>query len=146
MLNKRGKIEDDGCQFRCNAVEDAHHIFVDCARYTGWQKKAADDLRKKTEMKLIEKGVEEAAHEGLLTAAMSIFSHNDTIWPLKHTFYHLGHLAPLEKLLPNKAVNSKLENITGSHDHFIMNTIKMQANMVVLHTEVLLETSAKHKI
>ncbi|KAJ6543598.1 hypothetical protein DFH09DRAFT_928429, partial [Mycena vulgaris] len=93
--------------FGCNVIEDAHHLFVECERYTEWKDKAAETLQAKTEMKLIELGVEETARERLITAAKFLFSREDSIWPLKHTFYYLGHIPPLEPLLPTSAVETK---------------------------------------
>jgi hypothetical protein len=43
----------------CDAIEDAHHIFVNCARYEDWRAKAAEELEKSTSTKLLEKGYEE---------------------------------------------------------------------------------------
>ncbi|KAJ7774186.1 hypothetical protein DFH07DRAFT_800602 [Mycena maculata] len=99
-LAKRNKIESEQCRFGCDAAEDMHHLFVDCKRYSDWRVKAAEELTKKTEKKLNEKGVEEAAQKRLLSAAKSLFSRNDDIWPLKHSFYYLGHIPPLDSLLP----------------------------------------------
>ncbi|KAJ7500598.1 hypothetical protein B0H11DRAFT_1714535 [Mycena galericulata] len=107
-LHKRGKHDSDLCRFGCSAVEDAHHLFVDCVRYADWRSKAAKELTKKTELKLAEKGVEEAARQRLLTAAKSLFSSDDTVWPLKHSFYYLGHIPPLEPLLQYDTLASGL--------------------------------------
>ncbi|KAJ7104689.1 hypothetical protein C8R44DRAFT_640066 [Mycena epipterygia] len=100
VLNGRGKIDDDRCRFGCEAVEDAHHLFVECDRYKEWRRKAAEELTKKTELKLTEQGVEEGARKDLLTAVKFMFDYNEQIWPLKHTFYYLGHIPPLDALLP----------------------------------------------
>ncbi|KAJ7694633.1 hypothetical protein B0H17DRAFT_931520 [Mycena rosella] len=107
-LYKRKKIEDDGCRFGCNAVEDMHHLFVECGRYEVWREKATEGLIIKTTMKLDEKGVEETARERLLKAAKSLFARDDTVWPLKHVFYYLGHIPPLDRLLSKGAVESSI--------------------------------------
>ncbi|KAJ7491047.1 hypothetical protein FB451DRAFT_1023142 [Mycena latifolia] len=108
-LFKRKKIDDDGCRLGCEAVEDAHHLFVECGRYSEWRGRMAEELKTKTETKLIEEGVEETARKGLLQAAKSLFRRDDEIWPLKHTFYYLGHIPPLEALLPNDAVDGTIK-------------------------------------
>ncbi|KAJ6595497.1 hypothetical protein DFH09DRAFT_1072475 [Mycena vulgaris] len=74
--------------------------------YQEWRMKATEDAVLKTMMKLEEKGVEETARNGLLKAAKLLFARNDDIWPLKHTFYYLGHIPPLEGLIPINAVNN----------------------------------------
>jgi hypothetical protein len=33
-LQSRGKLDTPNCRMGCNAIEDMHHIFVDCPRYT----------------------------------------------------------------------------------------------------------------
>ncbi|KAJ6607833.1 hypothetical protein B0H10DRAFT_1817044 [Mycena sp. CBHHK59/15] len=105
---KRKKIDDNGCRFGCNAVEDTHHIFVECGRYESWRVRAVEDLWKKTTMKLDEKGVEETARKGLLTAVKFLFARNDDIWLLKQSFYYLGHVPQLDKLLPTGAVQNAI--------------------------------------
>ncbi|KAJ6530474.1 hypothetical protein DFH09DRAFT_1093520 [Mycena vulgaris] len=105
-MYKRKKSNDEGCIFGCNAIEDAHHIFVECRRYREWRTKATEDVVMKTTMKLDEKGVEETARNCLLKAAKFLFARKDDIWPLKHTFYYLGHIPPLEGLLPINAMDN----------------------------------------
>ncbi|KAJ7146761.1 hypothetical protein C8R44DRAFT_827281 [Mycena epipterygia] len=43
VLNRRGKIDDDRCRFGCEAVEDAHHLFVECDWYKEWRRKAVEE-------------------------------------------------------------------------------------------------------
>ncbi|KAJ7702645.1 hypothetical protein B0H17DRAFT_845733, partial [Mycena rosella] len=94
--------------FGCSAIEDAHHVFVECWRYREWRSKAAEELVRTTTMKLEEKGVEEAARKGLLTAAKSLFRRDDDVWPLKQPFYYLGHIPPLDDFLPADAVDNTI--------------------------------------
>ncbi|KAJ7671845.1 hypothetical protein B0H17DRAFT_897772, partial [Mycena rosella] len=79
------------CRFGCNAVEDAHHVFVECGRYKEWRLKATEEL--------------------------SIFIRDDIIWPLKHTFYYLGHIPSLNDLLPANAVDNMVSHERLLH-HF----------------------------
>ncbi|KAJ7854789.1 hypothetical protein B0H13DRAFT_2358283 [Mycena leptocephala] len=37
LLHSRGKIESPLCRMGCIAIEDAHHIFVECPRYSDWR-------------------------------------------------------------------------------------------------------------
>ncbi|KAJ7193408.1 hypothetical protein GGX14DRAFT_379053, partial [Mycena pura] len=70
------------CRFGCNAVEDAHHLFVDCPRYWEWKDQEARKLIETTKEKCREEGVEEAAVE--------------------------RHIPPLEKALPSNAIRDIL--------------------------------------
>ncbi|KAJ7855104.1 hypothetical protein B0H13DRAFT_1526430, partial [Mycena leptocephala] len=57
------------CRAGCQAIEDQHHIFIDCPAYADWRTKAADDAYRRTKAKLEEKEIPEADGVGLLTAA-----------------------------------------------------------------------------
>ncbi|KAJ7937629.1 hypothetical protein B0H13DRAFT_1461669, partial [Mycena leptocephala] len=81
-LYKRKKIDSDQCRFGCAAVEDPHHLFVECRRYEEWRANAAEELGRKADQKLAERGVEEAARKCLLTTAKSLFCNNPGVWPL----------------------------------------------------------------
>ncbi|KAJ7795080.1 hypothetical protein B0H14DRAFT_2189239, partial [Mycena olivaceomarginata] len=48
------------CRHGCNAIEDQHHLFVNCKCYAGWRTSATEDIHTRTENKLIEKGIKEA--------------------------------------------------------------------------------------
>jgi len=78
----------------CDAVEDMHHVFVDCWRYTDPRERAGTELESRTSAKLAEFGVEEAARKCLLGTAKSLSRKDDSFWPLKFSFYYLGHLPP----------------------------------------------------
>ncbi|KAJ7460333.1 hypothetical protein FB451DRAFT_1271046 [Mycena latifolia] len=94
ILHSRGKIDDERCRAGCDAIEDQHHIFVVCERYAEWREKAAEDLYRRTNNKLAEKGIEEVNR--------SLFSDNKSIWPLHYSTYYLGHLPKIEPHLPRK--------------------------------------------
>ncbi|KII90283.1 hypothetical protein PLICRDRAFT_159732 [Plicaturopsis crispa FD-325 SS-3] len=99
-LREKGKITDEQCRLGCEAVEDPHHIFVDCPRYENWRVEAKEALCRWTEEATTEAGVEEAARKGLLTAAKYMFSDSSEIWPLQNSVYYLGHLPKLERYMP----------------------------------------------
>ncbi|KAJ7826013.1 hypothetical protein B0H14DRAFT_3725620, partial [Mycena olivaceomarginata] len=42
VLYSWGKLETPLCQLGCKAIEDQHHIFIDCPRYTPWHTYAAN--------------------------------------------------------------------------------------------------------
>ncbi|KAJ7704712.1 hypothetical protein B0H14DRAFT_2171229, partial [Mycena olivaceomarginata] len=83
----------------CDAIEDTHHIFVHCARYTEWRAKATTELLRRTVSKLAEKGFEEADAVDLLNTVKLLFS-DDNIWPLQYSTYYLGHIPRFDHLVP----------------------------------------------
>ncbi|KAJ6595182.1 hypothetical protein DFH09DRAFT_906233, partial [Mycena vulgaris] len=89
----------------CDVIEDDHHIFVTCTRYTEWRIKAAAELHKRTNAKLAEKKIEESDRFGLLTTVTSLFSDHDTasVWPLQYITYYLGHIPIFDHLIPRSA-------------------------------------------
>ncbi|KAJ3925083.1 MAG: hypothetical protein NXY57DRAFT_1074879, partial [Lentinula lateritia] len=60
------------CRFGCRALEDPHHLFVECKRYTEWR----------------------------VETTKSLFINDKDIWPLQYSFYYLGHIPKLDSLLP----------------------------------------------
>lgn len=108
ILFKRGKLEGNGCRMGCDVVEDQHHIFVTCQKYEGWRETAAEELEKRTKRKLVEKGIEEQDQLGLTQTAKSLFSDNPNVWPLCYSAYYLGHVPPLDHLLPSGSVENTL--------------------------------------
>ncbi|KAJ6566379.1 hypothetical protein B0H19DRAFT_1351815 [Mycena capillaripes] len=44
LLHSRGKLDTPLCRVDCNAIEDMHHIIVECPRYAEWRTKATTDL------------------------------------------------------------------------------------------------------
>jgi hypothetical protein len=60
-LHKRGRLEENRCRFRCDAIEDMHHLFVECKHYERWRKEATERLMKKTKIRLADKGLGETA-------------------------------------------------------------------------------------
>ncbi|KAJ7637445.1 hypothetical protein B0H17DRAFT_1217101 [Mycena rosella] len=99
ILYSRGKLTDPCCRMGCAAIEDAHHVFVECAQYDEWRTKATEELHHRVNAKLAEKDFEEAECTGLLTAVKSFFSDND-VWPLHYSTYYLGHILRFDDLMP----------------------------------------------
>ncbi|KAJ7875278.1 hypothetical protein B0H14DRAFT_2299584, partial [Mycena olivaceomarginata] len=83
-LYSRGKIPSPQCQMGCNAIEDQHHIFVECLRYAPWRNTTANELITCTNDKLAEKGIEEIGRNDLLATVKSLFTDNTSVWPLQY--------------------------------------------------------------
>jgi hypothetical protein len=109
-LHSRGKLTTPDCRMGCSAIEDMHHIFVDCQRYTDWRAKASCDILTRTKAKLAEKGIEEADCVDRLLTAKSLFS-DSPVWPLQYSAYYLGHIPRIDTLVPR---NNELTNISHS--------------------------------
>ncbi|KAJ7899507.1 hypothetical protein B0H14DRAFT_2494267 [Mycena olivaceomarginata] len=77
LLYARGKLASPQCRVGCDAIEDTHHIFVHCARYTEWRAKAITELLRRT----------------------LLFS-DDIVWPLQYSTYYLGHIPRFDHLVP----------------------------------------------
>ncbi|KAJ7710690.1 hypothetical protein B0H17DRAFT_886497, partial [Mycena rosella] len=80
------------CRTGCQAIEDQHHIFVDCPAYADWRTKAADDAYRHTKAKLEEKEILEA---------------DGPLWPLHYSSYYLGHIPSFDHLIPKKIRNGE---------------------------------------
>lgn len=111
-LYTRGKIEDPHCRFRCKAVEDPHHLFINCTCYSKWRREALEEVEKCTSKKLDEKGTEEMAQKRLLRTAKSLFISDKEVWPLQQSFHYLGHLLRLDELL---LLQSHISLLTHEH-------------------------------
>ncbi|KAJ7940607.1 hypothetical protein B0H13DRAFT_1585604, partial [Mycena leptocephala] len=83
-------LEAPACRMGCDAIEDMHHIFVKCPRYTEWRSKATNDILLRTRAKLTEKELEEAD---------------------AYSVYYLGHIPPIDALVPR---NNDLNGVTRS--------------------------------
>ena len=64
---------DDLCPYSCNAIEDMHHLFIECKHYDEWRTQAADKITERTEGRLSESDVEESIKNTLLSIAKSLF-------------------------------------------------------------------------
>ncbi|KAJ6563702.1 hypothetical protein DFH09DRAFT_1035307 [Mycena vulgaris] len=102
LLYSRDKLDDPNCRAGCNAIEDQHHIFVECTRYAKWREKATEEILSRMGNKLDEQGIEEADRVGLLATVKSLFSDDASVWPLQYSVYYLGHLPKFDHLLPKK--------------------------------------------
>ena len=113
---QKGQSEDDRCRMGCRAVEDMHHIFVVCPEYAKLRESARDELVKKMCAHLQAIEIEEILVTGLLKKAKSSFINCDFTWPLYYSFYYLGHVPPLDSLIPLDAFKSRIH-----HERFIHN-------------------------
>ncbi|KAJ7853588.1 hypothetical protein B0H13DRAFT_1642863 [Mycena leptocephala] len=100
LLYSRGHLTDPNCRMGCAAIEDARHIFVDCARYTSWRAKASEELYMQACDKLVKQGFNLDDCVALLSQAKLLFSDDCSLWPLHYLTYFLGHVPRFTHLFP----------------------------------------------
>lgn len=103
VLYRRGKRDDDLCNFGCKVTEDMHHIFVNCKQYNQWRDEVSRDLLERMEVKLSNMQIEEALKNGLLTTAKLLFTNNTVIWLLYRSPFYLGQIPNLNLLISKEA-------------------------------------------
>lgn len=96
------------CRLGCTVVEDQHHVFVKWWKYREWREKAAEEIAKPMGRKLAEKEVEESVMTVFIQTAKSLFTDDPMTWPLLYSFYYVGHVPPLEHLLPKGSARNTL--------------------------------------
>ena len=99
-MAQKGQSKDNRCRVGCRAVEEMHHIFIVCPEYVKLRESARDELVKKTYAHLKAMEIEETLMMGLLTKAKSFFINCEFTWLLHYFFYYLGHVPPLDSLVP----------------------------------------------
>lgn len=84
------------CWLGCKAIENPHHIFVECPVFQTLRHKTSQEILKVTERAL--EAAKKELHEfpGLHMAAESFLLDCNIIWPLTITQFYLGHVPPLE--------------------------------------------------
>ncbi|KAJ7922787.1 hypothetical protein B0H13DRAFT_95450 [Mycena leptocephala] len=58
LLYSRRKLDSFRCRIGCDAIEDQHCVFVVCEHYSSWRTKEAEQVYRRTDKKLEEKGIE----------------------------------------------------------------------------------------
>ena len=101
ILKEWKKIDDDKCRLGCNATESPWHLFIECQHYDRWRKEAKIEVIEKTKLKAETIGIDEQTKCSLMTTAKSLFHDDPTIWPLHSSFYYLGQILALSKLVQN---------------------------------------------
>jgi hypothetical protein len=100
LLHSRGNLTSPDCRLGCAAIEDAHHIFVDCTYYASWRLKATEELHTCARDKLVEQGLNLDNCTTLLCQTKLLFSDNCSLWPLHYSAYFLGHVPCFTHLFP----------------------------------------------
>ena len=111
LITLKGKEWEQVCPFGCNAIGNAHHLFVHCMEYTEWRNQARVELLADTKKKLcgLLKDEElELVKVNLLPLAESIFSDNSPMWLLQKNVYYLGKHPSLTSYIDKTIIRSEI--------------------------------------
>ncbi|KAJ7777757.1 hypothetical protein B0H14DRAFT_2401425 [Mycena olivaceomarginata] len=123
VLESRSKIPCCMCRLGCDAVESAHHIFVDCVEFEEWRRAAGEEAHLRTERKLVEAGISrDEDQRAILNSAKSLFVDDATVWPLKISQYYLGRIPRISdhitrEMVPDIAKRRKLASHLSADWH-----------------------------
>lgn len=102
-LKARGLCASSACRFGCMALEDEHHIFVECPRFDRFRSGAVTDILRGT-VSLLD-GVPEPERAVLKMAARTFFRSDSMAWPGDgQSRYWTGLLPPLHRLWPSSSL------------------------------------------
>jgi hypothetical protein len=113
---KKGQSGDNSCRIGHKAIEDMHHIFVNCPKYMKLKDEAIVEVTKKTNARIQSIELEETCTTSLLRIAKSLFINCYFTWPLHYTFYYLKHVLLLDLIIPINIFKTLIQ-----HEHFIHN-------------------------
>lgn len=100
--------KNDLCRNGCEAIEDPHHIFVQCPTWKPLREEYVKSLSKRTAEKINDTKLNAEEKTAMLMAAKSIFTDCSLTWPLRYTQFYLGHIPSLERFVPANAFESAL--------------------------------------
>ncbi|KAJ4475966.1 hypothetical protein C8J55DRAFT_406960, partial [Lentinula edodes] len=80
------------CRFGCRALEDPHHLFVECKRYTEWRVETSKEIENRTRRKTTEKGFEETSQTSHIPKLDSLLPYSPTMTPIarEQLLHHLA--------------------------------------------------------
>jgi hypothetical protein len=81
------------CRFGCPFVEDPHHIFVTCPRFSSLRQSRTDDLHSNISTFLQTSAVDQTNRDLILDKISNLFS-DSHIWPARRSLYYCGVLPP----------------------------------------------------
>ncbi|KAJ7168159.1 hypothetical protein C8R43DRAFT_1060343 [Mycena crocata] len=122
-LEARSKMESSMCRLCSEAIESAHHLFVDCSYFADWRRDAAIEVADRTGVKLTDAGIPVEDQQRILhTTAKSLFLDDPAVWPLKITQYYHGQIPSTEALitrilLPNTINRRRVSSHIASEWH-----------------------------
>lgn len=122
-LYSRAKLPEPHCCFRCRcAIENEHHIFVECFWFSDFKRQSLEEVSRMTNSQckeLIEKSTftSELADK-LSHTAKSLFINDSLVWPLCDTMFYLGRLPSILGLVRHLDMKSENTLETRYQAHF----------------------------
>jgi hypothetical protein len=107
-LREKKLQQNDFCRNGCDAIEDPHHIFVQCPTWECLREEYARTLTKRTLEKITDTTLSNAEIQAITQSAKSLFKDCHLTWPLFYSQYYLGHIPPLNRLIPVAAFTSSV--------------------------------------
>ena len=109
---QKGQSGDKSCRTGCMVIEDMHHIFIDCPKYSDLRKEAEIEVVKGTITHIQTFEIKETCMTSLLQIAKSLFIDCVFTWPLHYSFFYLGHIPPIDSHVPLKNFMSHIQQLT----------------------------------
>ena len=128
IMKDRGVKDDIRCRMGCEAIEDEHHLFIECQHFQDMRTSAGKDLQDGARRLCREKGIEEAQIDRLLTKVEFFYDDDPELWPLGNSRFYLGHVPPLAPWTNNVkcGTNSAQERfIYGLYSLFHTSSIRL---------------------
>ena len=108
MLQKKAGFSQL-CRFGCPVIEDPHHIFVVCDRYSEMRSNALATLTTSVLKRLDEADIDTGYRIDILNTVKYIFSDSRDVWPLESSMYFLGHIPKIEPLISTLSMTSSVD-------------------------------------
>ena len=104
------------CWFSCHAIEDSHHIFIQCQHFDAFRDDATSSILSSSTT-LLDASLLNPTHcQTILEQARGLFYDSDT-WPAQRSLYYIGILpafptvkSPLAETLTYKTLFTRLAN------------------------------------
>jgi len=79
------------CRFGCHAIEDSHHIFIQCPCFDAFRNNAISSILSSSTMLLDASTLDPARRQTILERARGLFYDSD-MWPAQRSLYYIGVL------------------------------------------------------
>lgn len=83
--------------------------FIECQHYDKWRKEAEREVVEKTKLKAETIEIDKQTKCTLVTTAKSLFIDDPMIWPLHSSFYYLGQIPTISKMVQNASSLTEIQ-------------------------------------
>ena len=103
------------CCFGCDDIENPHHIFVSCDRFSDLRSNELTAIHTAIKNRLDAADINSRNQKPLLDLAKSIFANSDS-WPLYSTYYYIGQIPKIGPLLPLSTFDNSVNHSRLIHN------------------------------